>query len=135
MRRWAAAVVATLSLATPSAATELQDEPDSVRVVLGLGLSRTGLVELSGAGVTEFRLYTHAKRSRIGWWHEGVLYLYNVDGPGHEQRASALLSALKSGSLLTFVANRHPKMRHGTVQVAEVQGIQIAASIGVAALE
>jgi hypothetical protein len=131
MRRWVATVVVTLAMVSTAAATGLQDEPDSLRVVLGLGLSRTGLVEISGASVTEFRLYTHEKRSRVGWWHEGTLYLYNIDGPGHEQRAGALLSALSTGSLVTFVANRHPKGRHGTVPVAEVQAIQIAASIGV----
>jgi len=131
MRRWVAVVVVTLALVSTAAATGLQNEPDSLRTVLGLGLSRTGLMEISGASVTEFRLYTHAKRSRVGWWHEGTLYLYNLDGPGHEQRASALLTALSTGSLVTFVANRHPKCRHGTVPIAEVQAIQIAASLGV----
>jgi fucose 4-O-acetylase-like acetyltransferase len=132
MRRWAAVLVVTLALGSTAAASDLQNEPDSLRAVLGLGLSRTGLVELSGATVTEFRMYTHAKRSRVAWWHEGTLYLYDLDGPDHEQRASALLSALSSGSLVTFVANRHPKKRHGSVPVAEVQAIQVAASFGAA---
>lgn len=130
MNRWAAATIVSLILISTAAATGLQDEPDSLRAVLGLGLSRTGLTEISGASVTEFRLYTEPKRSRIAWWNEGTLYIYDIDGAGHEQRATALLSALGTGSLVTFAAHRHPKGRHGTVPVAEVKAVQISASLG-----
>ena len=130
MTRRAAAAIFVLFVASTAAATGLEDEPDSLHAVLGLGLSRTGLTEISGASVTEFRLYTESKRSRIAWWNEGTLYVYELDGPGHEQRAGALLEALRTGSLVTFVANRHPKRRHGTVPVAEVRALQIATSIG-----
>ncbi len=130
MNRTAVALVVSLVAVSTAAAIGLGDAPDSIHAVLGLPASRTGLTELSGAGVTDFRLYTAAERSRIGWWSQGTLYLYDLEGTAHEQRAGALLSALRSGSLVTFAAPRHPRKRHGTVPVARVEALQISASLG-----
>ena len=128
MRRLVLALV-TLTCPFTAYAATVADEPDSLKNVLELSLTRLQVEELPGSEVTEFRLYTTADRSIIAWWKEKTLYLYPLTGADHEQRAASLVGLLRQHGLVTFVAERKAKRVEGFNQVSLVKAFQIAAGM------
>jgi hypothetical protein len=105
----------------------LESRPDSLSSVFGLDLDKEALEELSGVGLLEFRLYTSAERSRIAWMRGDVLYIYSLDGDRHDERALALLAALRASELWSFVARRQGGRLRQYTEAREVLAIQLQA--------
>ena len=104
--------------------------PDSASAVLGMTLADKGLVELRGETVGDFRLYTSAELSRIGWWLDATLYLYTLRGEGHDRRAMDLFALLKQNGLASFIAERHGKRPAGMSAYVEVRALHLTAIPG-----
>ena len=129
-RRFAVLSFFILTLPVLARGSPGKDEPDAIRNVLEMNLTRAQAEELSGTEVTEFRLYVSPTRSVIAWWRERTLYVYPITDSGHEARAAALVELLRQHGLTSFVAERKSSRIEGFNQVSLVKAFQVAAPLG-----
>ena len=126
--RFGLLLAATLALASDARADDrLDDAPESTAKMLGLSTSLRGVEEISGAQVTAFRLYLGGDRSLVTWKIGTDVFVYEIGGEQHGQRARDLLRLLREQGVGAFIAARKGD-RRDYLYFREVIAMQISAT-------
>ncbi len=117
-----------LALASDARAKDrFHDAPESTAKMLGVSTSLRGVEELSGAGVTGFRLYLGGDHSLVTWKVEAEVFVYEIGGDQHEARARDLLRLLRDHGVHSFIAARKGS-RRDYLDFREVIALQLQAA-------
>ncbi len=90
----------------PQNAADLQDKSDSINYILGIKIDGSKLLELSGAEIREFKLYTTESKSSILWEYKGEYYIYTFSDDNHFVNAKEMFSLISSKGISVFAAQR-----------------------------